>query len=1347
MSTLSQVFANVVAGSFTTSVALILFGSAVRFGWNSNLTPRAWSRPKAILKNCLDGPFYGISWITWAMRQQYSDLLAGIPGTGTRKDGWSGPTLKANLDAVIQIRVQVLQFKVSVVATVLMVVLLLPLYYTTACDPLMLGLQTCLNQMNLTDFEQLTIANVPPYSFSPLLNGTTAIQINGSSVVLMDGRDNPLSGRVWVPGLSSRYVAPVFTMIVITIFTCYLLWYEWVECLALRRVYYLESEYFLERMEELDALKLNQDPEDPFQESRPPFLPHPEMRETIPNVSLNSVLFQLPYSLKEYRGRNGKDDGKSLLERQLDATVNFFDKCIPNQPGFTSSVVAVTIVPDAKLVKGAWMKWYNCGKKLRRLRYIMHVLEKRKKMQADGVLGVHDYVDTALKAPKQVVKATSKAAGQVAKATGKAMAKATDRVCATDFSNESNGQQSHDSTKDANEKPMETDPKGSMVVGESEIRDEDEKNETEPSHDSAKDANEQPMETDPKASMAVRESEIRDKNEKSETDHATETLLTMNDVDGKSSALHDYSKKNPDGENDNWFGRLATTFRLGRNEGSSRESEQDSGTKNVEASVHCDAQSEPGFQISTAASQFESDGFFDAKSSKIETEISKSPNRKNTQEHFEYHNFDPEEFAKWIGYTEETTCDEILETLGVEQLTVYSREMSQSASNPCVNGCNEEALAFWSIEELEDQLQDAWEDVREANAKLLRVRADIFRKENKILRKSEVADDVEVGIEERNVKNNLLSVDEGGDQDSHPVNMESGFVSHSSSERSGSLRQRAVPSAHLKYKMAQSLVNQMNNISSTIATKRKKDARCCKKTNFVCFAQGGPPKVTKVLDHPSFAIVTFTSRQAAIAARQCLADGKGIDRWDQVDAIPIPPLADAPPCDIFFCRGCCRPVTLTINPKERKVREIFVWTFYFFFCCLYAIPLALTSAVLNPDYLAAAFPDSPALHNPNGIFYRLLAGISSGMLYSLFFSVLPQIFKYLAFMLGSASTVAKGEDNALRFYWYFMLVTAFTGSTLATMLIDGLMSGNVGSQFKTALTSIARTIPTSQAPVWMNWIVTRTFITLPMNYLFQLMTFVYGSIRFKWLNRVMRGGGPGGPPPYRINVDSGVVFMCITSIAPAAPLIAPFATLYYMIFIPMLRWLHIFVYRPKYDAGGARFPIYHEQIISSLILGQILTAASLLLKQGIVAGFTVFALMFPTLFFSEWTKEQFYRSYMDAGLLQTSQLDGWGVGKTMEGREKYRRWLVDCHKASYVPICLSGGEDFLTSQPAVAVPTHRDLAEYAHEEEEEDTFVDARMGTKPTSSRPSLKRWKQQSERLIRNSPQKGAVFDRYLES
>ena len=63
------------------------------------------------------------------------------------------------------------------------------------------------------------------------------------------------------------------------------------------------------------------------------------------------------------------------------------------------------------------------------------------------------------------------------------------------------------------------------------------------------------------------------------------------------------------------------------------------------------------------------------------------------------------------------------------------------------------------------------------------------------------------------------------------------------------------------------------------------------------------------LDHPTYAVVTFTSRQAAIAARQSLADGGATNTWKQVDDIPIPPLADAPPRNLLFFRGCCRPVT------------------------------------------------------------------------------------------------------------------------------------------------------------------------------------------------------------------------------------------------------------------------------------------------------------------------------------------------------------------------------------------------------------------------------------------------------
>ena len=87
--------------------------------------------------------------------------------------------------------------------------------------------------------------------------------------------------------------------------------------------------------------------------------------------------------------------------------------------------------------------------------------------------------------------------------------------------------------------------------------------------------------------------------------------------------------------------------------------------------------------------------------------------------------------------------------------------------------------------------------------------------------------------------------------------------------------------------------------------------------------------------------------------------------------------------------------------------------------------------------------------------------------------------------------------------------------------------------------------------------------------------------------------------------------------------------------------------------------------------------------------------LIPTLFFRALTNQKFHRPYQDAGLLQTSKLDGWGRAEptSMKKREDFRRWLVDCHRASFVPICLAGLDNFLTAEPAVVVSKDDDVVE------------------------------------------------------
>ena len=82
-----------------------------------------------------------------------------------------------------------------------------------------------------------------------------------------------------------------------------------------------------------------------------------------------------------------------------------------------------------------------------------------------------------------------------------------------------------------------------------------------------------------------------------------------------------------------------------------------------------------------------------------------------------------------------------------------------------------------------------------------------------------------------------------------------------------------------------------------------------------------PELVDDLVRSSSYAVVTFTSRQAAVAARHCLADSRGHDRWVAVGEIPSPPLADASVCHMSSFRGCVRPVTLSISEKQKILRH------------------------------------------------------------------------------------------------------------------------------------------------------------------------------------------------------------------------------------------------------------------------------------------------------------------------------------------------------------------------------------------------------------------------------------------
>jgi hypothetical protein len=264
-----------------------------------------------------------------------------------------------------------------------------------------------------------------------------------------------------------------------------------------------------------------------------------------------------------------------------------------------------------------------------------------------------------------------------------------------------------------------------------------------------------------------------------------------------------------------------------------------------------------------------------------------------------------------------------------------------------------------------------------------------------------------------------------------------------------------------------------------------------------------------------------------------------------------------------------------------------------------------------------------------------------------------------------------------------------------TMVLNAINEGQVANSVTEVLIEIAGTIPTQVSSTWINWIIVRTTMTLPLQYMLQVNTFLFRCIGWKCCARCVVGGGPGGPIPYRIYIDSGVVFLCIVTLAPASPLVAPFALLYFLYCAPLWRRNCLFVYRPKFDSGGSRWPFLSEIFVWSIVVGQILLTTMMALKEAV--GPAIFAALpiIPTLLFRKMNRHRFLQSYMDAGLLQTSLLDGWdnAVPTDIEKREEFRQFLVDSHKAAYIPICIAGGAStILTAEPALTMRHENDTS-------------------------------------------------------
>ena len=414
MTRLDQIGVTVVVGFIVQTTAIVLFGFAQkarskfflfmapsRFARSSlilclhsitgtHTAPRCEARPRNVIYNpnptdpSQDRGNAWVGWVFWVLKLSYDDMISGVPGTGTRDGGLSGSLLRVNMDNVVMLRFHSYGLRIATVGLVLYIGIILPLYWSAGCS----GDETG----TLADF----CGNMTDYDYTTLSN------------IIID--EEPGEALV---GLSGRLYAVVFCSWIVTAYACSELKQEWIDILAMRRHYFLEKDHWKGQANDLQRIEnasqhgnsvpatrqtvakssrrvhlpwRKKKAEEPDHlKNRDPWIPHPEMRDTPPAVALYSVLVggipsKPPGQLGNEEDIELADEQNSNREWQLNVTSAFFDHCIPNQPGFSSSVAAVTMLPNAQELASAWSRWYAAAKKLRRLRFIRSQIRAKRNL-------------------------------------------------------------------------------------------------------------------------------------------------------------------------------------------------------------------------------------------------------------------------------------------------------------------------------------------------------------------------------------------------------------------------------------------------------------------------------------------------------------------------------------------------------------------------------------------------------------------------------------------------------------------------------------------------------------------------------------------------------------------------------------------------------------------------------------------------------------------------------------------------------------------------------------------------------------------------------------------------------
>jgi len=842
--------------------------------------------------------------------------------------------------------------------TFLAMVFILPLNWT-AHNP-------C-TDCGLTDYDTTTLANIPP--------------------ITEDNNGIDLLFRLYMIVICN-WIVSIYSLILVE--------QEWKENLGLRRAFYLEADIHQNRKNELQDTVGSMTTDD-FDENsftsveeqrdneikrafyRDPWIPHPEERETVPNIELYSVLVHnLPGLPDEVMDDSHQEDVVTFSRRQsmdwqLCVATSFFDHIVPNQPGFSSSVAAVTVLPTATELATAWRRWYTAAGKLRRLRFIRNIIAQKRQYDIEShddehemsseisastrnstssakpsfefalnaatssntygdddhvmskeeeefhrkcreVFGARDNVEVEAQffkaldyGPEQTAIYTRESAQGAAACCPHGCAE--ERLLTADF------QELIDMEKEAVEEVNQANvallkaQKEAAMLDENSQGPEDNQNPEDPDIG----ANENELGLGIELELPRKASKSSNSSNSNISKFPSLNSLDLPEKLQTESELFDSYKKSP----------LVIS---NSNRSQSHNSQEDLPPKNITTGPmergmpkHPPAPTNRNLNILLNDKNNMANSGANAMKDIMHT-IDESP-RKSFDHYAQTPPIKNHQLSMYPPTTPKTPGSlPIPRSLSMKTPNTMSSQIgvrsSKRTSSIVFNGGKFELRHFDSIPDDEEMQSDVGSmntpKHRMSQLNLLDDESVTSFRTLFPLTTQSVTQQAQPMTRRRlnssnssnqgPVSDQWLRYEKIRDDDrsfmASPTKGKSGSndESYEKNEKPFSGVYRMVPIPHPRELVAMIIKFIRGYFSVKTA-------------------------INELARENTVAVVTFTSRQAAASARHCLADGRGAQRWVADADLPVPPLADAASCDLKTCRGCCRPVTVSINKRQKMVRK------------------------------------------------------------------------------------------------------------------------------------------------------------------------------------------------------------------------------------------------------------------------------------------------------------------------------------------------------------------------------------------------------------------------------------------